>query len=326
MMSRKPLLLLIVLIALGVGTWWLVQRRAQAGSTLSGEETAFAVPDTAAVDKVFVAFKDGRQHTLRRVARSYWQLDERYDVRPEQVNILLQTLNRVRVKAPVARTARNGVVKGLATQGIKVEVYQRGELVRTFYIGGTTQDQLGTYAILAGSENPYIVHIPGFDGFLTSRFTLTPQSWRTVPIFRTPLNQLQGVEVVAAGHPEQTFRLTRPAPGAPLTLDGERADTASLRRYASLYGRVNGQFFLEKEDRKEFDSLLSTPPHYQIRVTARGARPDRIRLWVPHGEKDALVGITDRDSAEVLITQRHVFGNLLQSRAALASGKWIKQE
>ncbi len=315
MTSRNRIyLLLAVLVVLGAGTWWLSRRAGQADSTLDIAATTFSVTDTAAVDKIFVALRSGQTHTLRRVARHYWRLDERYDVRPDMIRMLLGTLHRQRVKTPVARAARNSIVRALAGNGIKVEVYQHGERTSAFYVGGATNDRFGTYAILEGAEDPYILHIPGFEGFLTTRFQLTPREWRTVPVFATPLPALERVEVVAPGQPERTFSVVRL--GAGFGIEGlPQADTALVRAYAAQFGQLNGQNFTDSTIRGQVDSVMRQPAGFVVTVRGRGqARPDRIRLWAVEGNKDSMIGQTDRDSAETMIVQTRLFNMVLPMR------------
>jgi Domain of unknown function (DUF4340) len=311
--NQRTLLLVGILVLLGVGTWWLTRRASHAGSTLDTSATAFSVADTAAVDKIFIASRNGQTHTLKRVARSYWRLDDRYDVQPIIIRTLLETLSRVRVKSPVPRAARNGVIRSLAATGIKVEVYQRGELVKTFYVGNSTSDQLGTYMILADSEQPFVTHIPGFDGFLTTRFVVKPRDWRTNPVFGTPLPNLESIEVVAAGQPERTFTVRRQGSG--FQVDGlPQADSLLVRRFAQQFWRVYGQNFLDSTDRRQADTLTHKAPHYVITVRSKG-QIERVRLWEPKRLPNIMFAITDRDSAETMVVQTYVFNRLLANRS-----------
>ncbi|MBC7446549.1 MAG: DUF4340 domain-containing protein [Hymenobacteraceae bacterium] len=316
MNSRNRIyLLLALLVLLGAGTWWLSHRAERADSTLDIAATTFSVTDTAAVDKIFVALRSGQQHTLRRVARNYWRLDERYDARPDMVRMLLTTLHRQRVKSPVPRAARNTIVRALAGSGTKVEVYQQGQPTTTFYVGGTTTDRVGTYMILDGAEDPYITHIPGFEGFLTTRYLLTPREWRTIPVFTTPLPALEGIEVLAPGQPERAFVVRRAGRG--FAIDGlPQADTARVRAYAAQFGHLNGQNFVDSTVRAKVDSVMRQPPGFIVTVRGRGqARPERIRLWALKGNQDSMVGQTDRDSAEAMIVQTRLFDQVLVKRA-----------
>ena len=63
------------------------------------------------------------------------------------------------------------MVKSLASEGIKVELYDRkGEKIKAYYVGGATPDERGTYMIMENAEEPYVAHIPSWEGNLRFRF------------------------------------------------------------------------------------------------------------------------------------------------------------
>ena len=313
--NQRLLLLLAVLALLGAGTWWLSRRAARTNSTLDVAATTFSVSDTAAVDKIFVALRSGEQHTLTRVARNYWRLDNRYDARLDMVQMLLTTIARQRVKAPVPRAARNSVVRALAGNGTKVEVYQQGQRATTFYVGGATNDRLGTYMILEGAKDPYVIHIPGFEGYLTTRFLLTPRDWRSIPIFTTLLPALQRIEVVAAGAPARTFAVARTAAGSFAIADFPKADSLLLKSYATQFSSVFGQVFVDSASRPAVDSIMRRPPGFVVTVRRRGpGPPERIRLWPIKDNPDAMIGRTDRDSTEAMLVQVLILDRILVGR------------
>ena len=321
MKNNRLLLLLAVLLLLGAGIWWLTRRADTADSTLDVAATAFSVQDTAAVDKIFVALRSGQTHTLRRVAGSLWRLDERYDARPDMVRMLLETIHRQRVRTPVAHAARNTVVRGLATTGIKVEVYQHGQRATTFYVGGATNDRLGTYMILEGVEDPYVVHVPGFEGYLTTRFLLTPHDWQTLPVFTTLLPGLESIAVEAPGQPARTFTVRRAGTG--FGVEGlPTADTARVLAYASQFSHLYAQEFVDSTSRHYADSVMRQPPGYVVTVRARGQQPPaRIRLWAIKDNQDSMFGLTDRDPNAPLVVQTYIFNRVLVNRTDFVASK-----
>ena len=59
----------------------------------------------------------------------------------------------------------------MSTQRTQVKIFSNKKILKTIYVGGDTQDQLGTYSmILDNSSEPYVLEIPGFKGYLSSRF------------------------------------------------------------------------------------------------------------------------------------------------------------
>ncbi len=312
--AQRPFLLLAVLALLGLGTWWLLHRSSRTDSTLDTEATAFSVADTASVDKIFVALRSGVTHTLVREARSYWTLDGKYTARPDQVRMLLNTLRRQRVKSPVPRAARNSVVRAMAGTGIKVEVYQKGERTNTFYVGGATNNRLGTYMILEGAEDPYIVHMPGFEGYLTTRFLLSPDDWHTLPVFTLPLLALERVEVVTPGQPDSSFAIARTARNTFGIADYPAADSLLLKSYLTQFARIFAQNLVDSASRPTVDSMMRRAPTHVVYVKERGKpRAERLRLWPIKNSKNGLIACTDRDSIPFIV-QTAIFNNILVQR------------
>jgi hypothetical protein len=64
----------------------------------------------------------------------------------------------------------------MAAKSTKIEIYSKGEKVKQYYVGHATQDNTGTYMLLTNPETdknyeePFITHIPGFEGFLSTRY------------------------------------------------------------------------------------------------------------------------------------------------------------
>ena len=43
---------------------------------------------------------------------------------------------------------------------LKLKFFQTTKKLEQFYVGGETADQLGTFMMLEGAKEPYVVHIP----------------------------------------------------------------------------------------------------------------------------------------------------------------------
>jgi len=150
-MKRNTILLTLVVIALGVLAVVLVSKNGS--GTLKPELKDFAVQDTASIDKIFMVKKSNDQVMLTKEDGS-WIVNDTYPVREEAISLLLKTIQRVRVKAPVSKSAQDYVLKMMATRNTKVEIYSKEKLIKTYYVGGPTQDQVGTFMMLEGSSVP----------------------------------------------------------------------------------------------------------------------------------------------------------------------------
>ena len=180
------LVLLVILVLVVVAT--------QNKSTIKKELRDFAVEDTALVDKIFLVDKENQSILLERTT-DHWVLNSEYVARQDLVNILLKTMYRIQVKEPVAKAAQENIIKSLAVKSTKVEIYQKGKRVKVYYVGGPTQDSYGTYMIIENSSSPFVVEIPGFRGYLSTRFSTLEYEWKAQTVFAISLEHLQEVTV-----------------------------------------------------------------------------------------------------------------------------------
>ncbi|MCB0805144.1 MAG: hypothetical protein KDC05_05045, partial [Bacteroidales bacterium] len=176
--------------------------------TFSSKEKDFAVQDTATVTKIFLADKDNNTILLERDSTGTWQLNNTYKARQSGVNLLLETLKNLVPKYPVPENAHNRIVSLMASQSVKVEVYQQVYRVhlsdnleffphekrtKTFYVGTATADNMGTFMLKEGADVPFVVHLLGLRGFVGPRFSTEEANWRDHTIFKTKLFNIESV-------------------------------------------------------------------------------------------------------------------------------------
>src|SRR6185295_9205473 len=169
----------------------------------------FAVEDTASITKIFIADKFGHASAVERVAPGKWTVNGKYPAREEAINTLLLTMKNMEVRSPVAKAAYNTIMKELASRGRKVEIYQNGELSKTYYVGSATQDQLGTFMFLENSSVPFVLFIPGFDGYLTTRYILDEEEWKEHLILDLSIENIASVTSQDLEQPENSIVITR---------------------------------------------------------------------------------------------------------------------
>ncbi len=161
----------------------------------------FAVEDTSSISKIFLADRNGTSILLEK-NKNNWILNKKYDVKKSSINILLSTIKDIRVHKSVPINATNNIIKDIATNGIKVEIYsnKKNKLLRSYTLGQPTADYLSNYIINNDEETPYIVNIPGFNGFLTPRYgvqvnNLDINSWRSTLIFKKSAKKINNLSL-----------------------------------------------------------------------------------------------------------------------------------
>ena len=206
MLKKYWIYILFILITFCI-FFFLIENK----STIRGDNN-FAVSDKELVNKIFIADRSGTTITLNRVENN-WIVNNKYKVRKDAITTILNTIQQIRIQRPVPKNTFETVVKNLATTGVKVEIYSDTKtLIRTYTIGNSTANHLGTYMLLADAESPFIVHIPSFNGFLSPRYGIQGQKisekvWRSTTVFKLNSTDIKTISVNNIQEPEQSFVL-----------------------------------------------------------------------------------------------------------------------
>src|ERR1700722_274451 len=119
MKKNRTSLIVFLLLAIAAVVLIMTNRK----STIKDALKDFAIKDTASITKIFMTDKTPSQVTLTKQAPGQWTVNGKFAVRNDAVNTLLETIALIDVRAPVAKSAYNTVVKTLSSSGMKVEIY-----------------------------------------------------------------------------------------------------------------------------------------------------------------------------------------------------------
>ncbi len=216
-MKKNKTIILITLILLVIAAVLVVTN---SYTTLRRDVSEFAVADTAAVTKIFLADKNNNEVTLSRLPEGGWLVNGRSLAQQAKISSFLKTLMDLEVRSPVPLAARDNVIRRMAANAKKVEIYQvrprinlfniiklfpREKNVKTYYVGDVTADNLGTFMLMDGADEPYVVHIPNFRGFVSTRYSTNPAEWRDYTVFRTRIGDIASVRMEFPSDPAQSY-------------------------------------------------------------------------------------------------------------------------
>lgn len=260
----------IILIILVIAAAWLYMSRKN--SSIKKELRDFSIQDTSQVSKIFMVNKLNKTLLLERDESDGWIVNKKYKVRKDAIDLILKTFKRMEVKSPVSKAAFANAVKDLAATHVKVEVYtdEETEPMKTIYIGGPTQDMYGTYMMLENSNTPFIVHIPGFSGYLSSRFFLTENDWRDRAIFRYAYDQIKTVSLQDFRLPDQSFIAKNLGDNqySLIRFEDQKViedfDTVMVKQYLGYYKKISYERIVDALTRSKVDSVLNSEPIYRI--------------------------------------------------------------
>lgn len=184
---------------LGGAAWWIYSN--QSGqSTLSDYEGAFAIPDADMIYKVSMQDRNGTKLLLER-KEHFWLLNGTYKAESVVMNELMRTLTTVEMAFIPRKSMIPNILKSLGSHGRRVDIWGKGDkLLKSYYVGGVTPDGLGTYFLMEGSNQPFVVKMRGFVGSVSVRYHLQEDDWRDLSVF--PI-QGQKITRFAVEYPKQ---------------------------------------------------------------------------------------------------------------------------
>lgn len=352
--NRLAIILTIVLIAIASLLFWNNRYL----TTLRGDSADFMVWDTASITKVFLADRMENETLLERQEHG-WTLNHEYKAHSKKIEQLMYTLYRIRVRMPVSRTSHDNIISQMASSSTKVEIYQnvpainlfnkiklfyREKRTKVFYVGEATKDSSGTFMLREGADQAYIVQIPGFRGYISTRFSANPDEWRDHTIFHESLNNIQSVTVEFCQEPEHSFKVDNigkhqyqltelkdntTVPFDTLKVINFLASFADLR-YEALLNNILRQ--------SRYDSVLNSPVIHQITLINKEGQVISMKTFgkkvdasnsIPFEEReddvDRMFGLINEGHDLVLI-QNYVFDKVLKDLDYYRAGNPIKGE
>ncbi len=234
----------------------------------------FAVKDTANVTRVFIADMNGEQVLLNR-RDGTWYVNDSVRAQPVMIKDLLGVIRNVTLQQVVAQTAQSNINKMMSVNAIKVEIYQNApkftlfgkkffekeRKVKTYYMGPATMNNLANFAILEGYDEPYIVYIPGFRGYITPFFSFNPTDWYNKDLFSTKITRIKSLKVQDFDHPEESFFVEKAGARFFNLFDSQHQpildyDTVKLLDMLSGYRDLNSEIYVNDMNKEAQDSIL----------------------------------------------------------------------
>ena len=314
--TKKTLLIIILEIIVIVIVRLFILHRTNL--TLYPRDNAFNITDTSAITKIFLADKKGNSVVLTRTSEG-WLVNDSLKANNNMINEFMRTLYYVSLKSPVPIISRDNVLKRMSSFGVKVEIYARvpwariGSLwifpnerkIRTFYVGDNPPDKIGTYFLMEGAKEPYIMYIPGMMGFLQNYFTPIEADWRDHTFMNMYYQQIHKVEVDYFDKPENSFTIIKENNDNIHLYDYNNqeinnVDLPKLRSYMSGFVNIRFAEMLSYLDSAKRDSILHQQPFCHIRLISNNNATQEMtfyKIYYPDGIEDSFGRIIyeDRD-------------------------------
>ncbi|MGK0364509.1 MAG: hypothetical protein ACI85O_001566 [Saprospiraceae bacterium] len=294
-MKKSTLILLLLFLASGAATVWYLKQPEAKKTTMLDAEADFRIQDIDQIGKIFLASRiRGTQFVLER-KEDNWYVNDTIPVYPEIITNLMTAIRTMKIKYRPAKAAINNIVKELAVDQVKTEIYDReGNLMKAYYVGGETSDARGTYVIMEGSEKPMVMQISGVTGSFKVRYDLGILDIMDKAIFREDPEQIEYVSIEYPKQRNKSFELDLSS-GKPVVTPFHKTtprintiiDAGQVQRYLQNFEKVIAESLVRNENGvKAFDDTL---PFCTMKVRRKNGTTKDL-IFYPRDTQDIMTG------------------------------------
>ena len=319
-MKKNTILLAALFLLLGASAVFVWRTKLSDQKTLPPDRD-FAVKEASEIHRVFLANRKGQTALIERSEKG-WLYNGKHPAREDAVASLLETLTRLTIHYVPPKSAEKTMVESIATNGIKVEVYNKDKKkIKCFYVGGVTNDETGTYAMMENAEQPYVITMRGFIGSVRSRLIFTDDQWRDRTIFSEKPEKIQSVTLEYPQARSESFRLEKKGEAeydvtpyfstTPISKKARRKGAAEA--YLLNFESLVAEGFENANPLR--DSVRSLTPFAILTVFNIHGEAKVTRFW-PVGEEASGQTVeryfTDVNGQDFMLTQQYVFGKVFR--------------
>ncbi|MFC2125905.1 hypothetical protein ACFLU5_13965 [Bacteroidota bacterium] len=297
MYKNKNIKLSIILLALIVLSVILMTRGSRK-QRLAVDKMYFSVEDTASIDRVEIR-AEASENLLTR-SMDQWQVNGKYMVDPSMKTVLLTVLNKVRAQRPVPANKIMEVSEELSENGIRVNIYSGNELIQSYISGG---NGVSISYFMKDNDDPYIVHLPGYDSYVSGIFEVSENDWRDRFIFST--NWI-GLKELKLEYPDvSAHNFTIETADIHLTIPGiSQLDTTAMMEYIELFRYFQVDQFISQGDNPMYDSIFKTNPYALLSIDDTGFENPIIIKFFQMDKEDPIMPCLIGDQPAILSSTR----------------------
>lgn len=283
---KTKIYLFIFAILIIITGYTLYQANAEGNTE---KEKDFKVENFEDVTEINITDRMGKNMNLKKVDDK-WLLNDKYPVRELLFEEMKEALTKMEAYSPVPNIGKNTIVQQMVSEAVKVEVFKGRKKDKVIYVGGPNLQNNASHMYLEidgkSSKQIYNVGIPGFRGYLTTRFLINENEWRSKEIFSYLPSEVKTVEVKyfkETGY--ENFILTNEKNNFTIETDGKKMSGEDLNlsnivNYLKMFEnqQVMSYVFSEAADKTLKDSLLVVNKFAEFSLTDQTNKTQKITI------------------------------------------------
>jgi hypothetical protein len=212
------------------------------------------------------------------------------EARKSGILFILRILKEIKIKSPVSQDLYNTEISGKNISPVKVKVYEKHRLLKTFFVYKTISNNYGNIMKIKEKSKPFIVYVPGYDGDIGSGFTLNELFWQPYTVFNLLPSEIASVHLENLSDTASSFSICNKNHHFFLCgPSGKLAgwDSALVIRYISYFVYVPFESWAFKLEESEKKSIEAQKPLYMLTIITSGGKKVVLTLWLMHSDKDS---------------------------------------
>ena len=283
---KKFLPYIVILIALALAAAWFAKH--QTKGTINEQEGDFAVKEKKEIAKIVLTDTENKRIELTNQG-GVWMVNGKYPAREELTQQLLDAVSRVTSLCPVPTAAHDNVIREMLAHHVKTEIFDlKGNLLKSYWVGGPSVDGQNTYMLLEidgkPANRPHMTYIPGVKGYLTFRYSTDEENWRTKVLFNYKPEEIKSLSLEYPNEEINSFVITNVAKDSftlsPLDEKFRIRDSYAQKfigQYLAFYSSISIEAYDNSYSKK--DSLVKTTPFAIITITEKDNSVNKVRLF-----------------------------------------------
>jgi hypothetical protein len=215
--SKIPnIIISILIIVLAVVAFWFYFYPEIEKEKIEIDEKDFNLTQTEIenIDKIIMSDKFGNIIKLEKEEEE-WTINNKYPVWKWRIEYLLDIMKTIRIKESVSEARTEYAEQNIATKGVKVEIFEGEQRLKSYYVGGSNKNTNATYMMIENAKNIYVVDIPTKSGvhilaekyFIQSGQVLEENQWREPITINISPDEITEVKVIDFINKDQSYTI-----------------------------------------------------------------------------------------------------------------------
>jgi hypothetical protein len=272
-MKRNTVLYILIFTAGVLMIFFLARNRDPFGKN----NTSFAVEKDKQITRIELIHGQSKVSLER--SGEKWSVNQDSEARKSAVVFILKTLREIKIKSPVSSELFKTEVVDKQIEPVRVNVYQRRKLIRSFYVYKTSSNIYGNIMKLRVLSKPFIVYMPGYEDNIGSHFVVNELFWKPFTVFKLLPSEIGLIELTNFSDPADSFTIENSKGVFTLKNSFSGQDSAKVKRYISYFVNVPFESWAFDLAPGEKAKIESSSPIYRISVKTTLGKELKLTIW-----------------------------------------------